>query len=48
MAKSRNGRYLEEKEIGSGAFGTVYLVNDTKDNSKLAFVFREENSPIKN
>ena len=47
MARSRNDRYLDETKIGSGSFGMVYLVKDTKDNSKFVLVIREGNSFIK-
>ena len=47
MAGSRNERYLDETKIGSGSFGMVYLVKDTKDNSKFVLVIREGNSFIK-
>ena len=48
MAISRTECYLEEKEIGSGAFGTVYLVKDTKDNSKFVLFIRAGNISFKN
>ena len=40
MAKSKSERYLEETEIGSGAFGIVYSVKDTEDNIKFVFVIK--------
>ena len=46
MAGSRIERYLEETELGSGSFGTVYLVKDAKDNSKFVLVIKERNSFI--
>jgi len=48
MAGSRIERYLDETKIGSGSFGTVYLVKYAKDNSKFVLVIREGNSFIIN